>query len=184
MADPDRIELLSRALDQTLRAIHSIAPEQRTLPTPCPDWDVRALVTHAIDDLEKFDVAARGEKVDWTTPPDELGDDWESEFRSNAYFLLETWRTAEPDVLPRADQQIAEFAMHSWDITRATGQSTDLDPEIAEHALAWSKQMLKPEYRGAGGGGAFGPEVPVPDDAPVYDRLAGWFGRDPHQELG
>ncbi|MGH3162965.1 MAG: maleylpyruvate isomerase N-terminal domain-containing protein [Streptosporangiaceae bacterium] len=21
--------------------------------------------------------------------------------------------------------------------------------------------------------------VPVPDDAPVYDRLAGWFGRDP-----
>ena len=25
----------------------------------------------------------------------------------------------------------------------------------------------------------FGVEVPVPDDAPVYDRLAGWFGRDP-----
>ena len=24
-----------------------------------------------------------------------------------------------------------------------------------------------------------GVEVPVPDDAPVYDRLAGWFGRDP-----
>ena len=22
-------------------------------------------------------------------------------------------------------------------------------------------------------------EVPVPDGAPVYDRLAGWFGRDP-----
>jgi len=21
--------------------------------------------------------------------------------------------------------------------------------------------------------------VPVADDAPVYDRLAGWFGRDP-----
>jgi hypothetical protein len=25
----------------------------------------------------------------------------------------------------------------------------------------------------------FEAEVPVPEDAPVYDRLAGWFGRDP-----
>jgi len=24
-----------------------------------------------------------------------------------------------------------------------------------------------------------GAEVPVPDDAPAYDRMAGWFGRDP-----
>ena len=28
-------------------------------------------------------------------------------------------------------------------------------------------------------GQAFGPEVPVPADAPVYDRLAGFFGRRP-----
>jgi hypothetical protein len=37
--------------------------------------------------------------------------------------------------------------------------------------------MLRPEFRGPDK--AFGVEVPVPDDAPVYDRLAGWFGRDP-----
>jgi hypothetical protein len=36
---------------------------------------------------------------------------------------------------------------------------------------------MRPESRGPGK--AFGPEVPVPDDAPSYDRLAGWFGRDP-----
>jgi uncharacterized protein (TIGR03086 family) len=180
MADTDRIALLSRALDQTLEAIRNIGPDQRTLPTPCGDWDVRALVIHTIGDLEKFDMAARGEEVDWTAPPPELDDDWESEFRSNAYYLIETWKTVKPDAMPRADQQIAEFAVHSWDIARATGQPTgDLDAEVAEHALAWSKGMLKPEYRGAGGSGAFGPEVPVPDDAPIYQRLAGWFGRDP-----
>jgi hypothetical protein len=37
--------------------------------------------------------------------------------------------------------------------------------------------MLRPEFRGPGK--AFGVEVPVPDDAPAYERLAGWFGRNP-----
>jgi hypothetical protein len=34
-----------------------------------------------------------------------------------------------------------------------------------------------PEFRGPDM--PFEAEVPVPEDAPVYDRLAGWFGRDP-----
>ena len=70
----------------------------------------------------------------------------------------------------RADQ-------HGWDLVKATGQRADLDPALAEHALDWSHRMLRPEYRGPDR--AFGLEVPVSPDAPPYDRLAGWFGRDP-----
>jgi uncharacterized protein (TIGR03086 family) len=78
----------------------------------------------------------------------------------------------------RADNQVTELAVHDWDLARATGQQlADLDPALAEHALAWSRGMLRPEFRGPDK--AFGVEVPVPDDAPAYDRLAGWFGRDP-----
>ena len=77
----------------------------------------------------------------------------------------------------RADHQITELAVHDWDLARATGQQAGLDPAVAEHALRWSRQMLRPEFRGLDK--AFGLEVPVPDDAPAYDRLAGWFGRDP-----
>ena len=81
-------------------------------------------------------------------------------------------------MLGRADQQIAELAVHGWDLARATGQSIDLlDPDIAQHALAWSQRMLRPEHRGPGR--ALGAEVPVAEDAPIQDRLAGWFGRDP-----
>jgi hypothetical protein len=42
--------------------------------------------------------------------------------------------------------------------------------------------MSCPEPRFVGGeerGRVFGAEVPVYDDAPVHDRLAGFLGRDP-----
>jgi uncharacterized protein (TIGR03086 family) len=77
----------------------------------------------------------------------------------------------------RVDQPIAELAMHGWDLVVATGQQVDLDPALAEHALNWSYRVLRPEHRGPDR--AFGVEVPVPPDAPIYQRLAGWFGRDP-----
>jgi uncharacterized protein (TIGR03086 family) len=77
----------------------------------------------------------------------------------------------------RASQQVAEFAVHGWDVVKATGQRADLDPRLAERALNWSRLVLRPEHRGAGN--AFGAEVSVPLDAPAYERLAGWFGRDP-----
>ena len=76
------------------------------------------------------------------------------------------------------NQHLADMAVHGWDIARATGQSTDLDTGVAQTALEWARGALKPELRGT----AFGPEVEVPASAPVYDRLAGFFGRVPATE--
>jgi uncharacterized protein (TIGR03086 family) len=172
---PDIIALLQRALDQAGSLIASIAPEQRGLPTPCADWDVRTLVTHVVGGVDNFTVATRGGQPDWSAPHPALGDDWPAAFNANKAALLDAWSGADAAALPRADQQITELAVHSWDIACAVGQQAALDPQIAEHALEWSSQALKPEFRGS----AIGAEVPVRDDAPVYDRLAGWFGRDP-----
>jgi uncharacterized protein (TIGR03086 family) len=71
--------------------------------------------------------------------------------------------------------QIGEFAVHSWDLARAIGATAQLDPEAAERGLAFMSANLKPELRGD----AFGAEVDVPADAPPYDRLAAFAGRDP-----
>ena len=64
---------------------------------------------------------------------------------------------------------------HGWDLARATNQQTDLDPELAEAMLEWSRQALRPELRGPGG--PFGPEQPCPDHASNDDRLAAFLGR-------
>ena len=189
-SDQDIRVLIERALEQAAAAIAAIPPDLAGAATPCPEWDVRALVRHLVgQDLRNFIVSARGETVDWQAPPDELGEDWAADFRAGAERLLAVWRATDPDqpaAMPggaqaplrsRADQQVAELAMHTWDLVRATGQQAALDPVLAEHALNWSRQMLRPEFRGPDR--AFGREVPVPADAPAYERLAGWFGRDP-----
>ena len=182
--------LVERALDQTAAIIAGIGAGQAALPTPCADWDVRAVVRHLVgQDLRNFTVAARGETADWQAPAEDVGEDWAVAFRDRAAPLMAVWRAADLDrqiAMPgggqaplraRASQQIAELAVHGWDLVKATGQPASLDPELAQHALDWSHRTLRPESRGPGR--AFGLEVPVPADAPIYDRLAGWFGRDP-----
>jgi uncharacterized protein (TIGR03086 family) len=173
----DTLGLLERAVGQTETIIAAIRPEQATLPTPCPQWTVRDLVEHVVGkDLRNYTVIARGETVDWLAPPEPLGDHWVAQYRAGADGLLAAW--GRPDApVGRADQQIAELAVHGWDLATAAGVDVPLDDEIAEHALAWSHGMLRPEHRGPDK--AFGREIPVPADAPAYARLAGWFGRDP-----
>jgi uncharacterized protein (TIGR03086 family) len=184
------VALLERAIGQTAMVIAAIPAGDGGMPTPCAGWDVAALLGHVVgQDLRNFLTSVRGGTADWQAPADDVEQDWPTAFGIRAGQLLEAWRAADLDQMidlpggkqapfwTRADQEISELAMHSWDLVKATGQPLDLDPELAEHALAWSHQMLRPEFRGPGK--AFGVEVPVPADAPAYDRLAGWFGRDP-----
>ncbi|KJS52760.1 TIGR03086 family metal-binding protein [Streptomyces rubellomurinus] len=192
-AADDPIDLLSRALAQTAGLIDGTGVELAAHPTPCRSWDVGDLVSHLLFDLRQFTVRARGGQPDWSQPFERVEEDWLHAFEAGAAELVEAWRAAGDltgtlevpgGTLPRrfpVDQQIAEFAVHGWDLARATGQSTSgLDHEVAAAALAWAHGALKPEYRGdEADHHAFGPEVAAPEDAPPYDRLAAYFGRDP-----
>jgi uncharacterized protein (TIGR03086 family) len=69
----------------------------------------------------------------------------------------------------------ADVFMHSWDLARASGQEPRLDDDFAGQMLA-GMQPIEAMLRDSG---QYGPAVPVPDDAPVVDRLMGFVGRDP-----
>lgn len=186
--------LLSSALGSMEGVIDTLRPEiEGPRPTPCPLWTVQDLVQHVIgQDLRAFPGSARGEAVNWTAPPDVLGHDWAGEFEVRAALVQQAWDGVDLDapvpgepmlMRDRADQQITELVVHTWDLVVAKGfdandlMSDEMSTALAEHALAWSRDKLRPEYRGPDR--AVGPEVPVPADAPAPARLAGWFGRDP-----
>lgn len=188
----DPIARLARALDQTGAIIAQVRPEQAMLPTPCRAWDVHALVNHVVQDVRMFTTmvgAAAWDRRD----ADVIGDDWADAYRTAADALLAAWQRegalggtvqlpfGEAPAAWCVDQQISDLVVHGWDIAKATGQSTELDPELGRVALAWAGQNLQPQFRGdEGSGQAFGPEVHVPDTAPLHDRLAAFFGRHPN----
>jgi uncharacterized protein (TIGR03086 family) len=68
---------------------------------------------------------------------------------------------------------------HGWDLAKATGQPTDLDPALAEQLLAVSKQAVTDDLRGSEGQKPFGPAVEVANSATAADKLAGFLGRKP-----
>jgi uncharacterized protein (TIGR03086 family) len=77
----------------------------------------------------------------------------------------------------------SEVLVHGWDLAVATGQDYQVDPGAAAAVLHQVTMLTQPgmeELRN----GQFGPVVPVPDDAPVLDRILGLTGRDPRWQLG
>jgi uncharacterized protein (TIGR03086 family) len=191
MADTDPLILLSRALDQAAEVIAGVGPDRADSPTPCRSWNARTVVDHLVQDLDHFATSVKGGEPDWGAPTPSAGDHPAGTFRSRAGDLLELWRGRDLAGTMRVrmgevpatfvlNQQLAELAVHTWDLVRATGQRVDLDPDVAQTALDWAGGALQPEFRGdEASGKAFGPQVPAPPDAPVYDRLAAFFGRDP-----
>ena len=61
----------------------------------------------------------------------------------------------------------------------ATGQDPAMDPDEVE--LLWSSLNGDPaNWDWQRASGWYGPPVPVPDDAPLQDRVLGLLGRDPY----
>jgi uncharacterized protein (TIGR03086 family) len=184
--ETDPLDNLSRSLEQTAGVIAGVAGDQWKMRTPCHEWDVARLVDHIIQSARSGEIRAAGGKPDWTAAPPHT-DKAAAEFQSAATALIAAWRDVDLDgtvdmpgmgELPKrfpVDQLTAEFAVHAWDLARATGQSTALDAQVGEAALSWARGTLKPQMRGE----AFDQEVSIDPSAPLYDRLAAFFGRDP-----
>lgn len=169
----ESVKVLSHALDQAGDVLDGVHAQHLDLPTPCADWTVRQLVGHLEAAPRHFLAMARDEPVDWSETPDPGESGWSARFRSGADDLMHHWHTRGEE--GEADWQIAELAVHTWDLARATGQSRRLDPEVAERGLAFMEKSLTDDLRGT----VFGPRVDVSPDAPPYERLAAFAGRDP-----
>ena len=183
----DPIETFTRAVDQTAQIVAAVKPDQLGGPTPCADWDVRALLNHTIGGVYMFDDAAQGKDLDAVRfEQDLVGSDPADAYEQGAAKLKKT--VQRPGVLDgewtmpfgATPGQIAisiatvETLQHGWDVAKATGQKPEYDPALTEAAMQ-AAQLFPPEIARAPG--VFAQEIDCPDSAPLEDRLAAFLGR-------
>ncbi|GAA0942536.1 TIGR03086 family metal-binding protein [Kribbella koreensis] len=175
--------------------VAGVRPEQWANRSPCEKWSARDVVDHVVV-MHGVMLRPVGRALD--SEPS-VQDDPLAAFRAA--------RTAVEAVLDdpalaaqecetpagrmtaadQIDQVVSDdLVLHGWDLARATGQDETMDPVDVERLWA-SNSAIPPEvieqYRtpGAFGPGieVFGPEIAVPEDAPLQDRLLGYIGRQP-----
>jgi uncharacterized protein (TIGR03086 family) len=175
--------LMAAAAAEDARVVDGSASTPLDSPTPCTDWDLRTLLNHTIlwtaysaerrEDLMSKDFAA--------------GPDYPRDYRAQLAKAVQAWSapaawdrelTVMGNAMNASDvgaMLVMEMVLHGWDIARATGQDYHCDGELAGALLATvsAQADMFRQYQG------FAPVVPVPDDAPAFDRALALAGRDP-----
>jgi uncharacterized protein (TIGR03086 family) len=185
----DLVKAHDHALDVTEAIVANVRPEQFGLPTPCDEFDVRTLLCHMIAGNERFAVVATGEPIESRPAMASFAeDDAAAAYRSSAGAVSAAWH--DPAALERPARlpigevpgevalaiHTVETIVHGWDLARATGQPTEIEPELC--AVAWeASKGIGDDLRGAGR--PFGPVVFVPPTASDTARLVAWLGRQP-----
>lgn len=157
-------------------------------PTPCSDWDVRALVNHLTAEqlwATHLLAGATIEEADGRFDGDVLGDDPTDAFR--AAMAAAHAAFSEPGALERTvhlsrgptpaheylDEMVTDLAIHGWDLARALHLDETIDPATVERVLIeWEgrEQTLRHSP-------LFGDPLPTePSDDP-QTRLLALFGR-------
>ena len=190
----DLLPAFERAVASTAEIVKATPADMLDVPTPCSEWDVRALLNHVIGTLwlaEALfgDQHPRYPMAPGSLPPAELaGGDPAAAYAEAATAALAAATAG--DALTRlhvtplgempgpglAGFTTLDILVHGWDLAKATGQPADLDGRLAAHVLGFAGQVLAtPESRAA----RIGPAVPVAADVPVTHRLVAFLGRQP-----
>jgi uncharacterized protein (TIGR03086 family) len=181
------IEPYQQAIATTRSILTNVRPDQLDDDTPCQSWKVRDVINHLIGSQSFFSAAAAGTPPAGPTDP-AAGDfvaAYDEETKKAVAALGADGVMSKTLTLPFGQMPGAAVAglaatdtfVHGWDLAKATGQSTDLEPQLAAGLLTAARGAIQPGFRGADGVSPFGAEQEAPDGASEADRLAAFLGR-------
>jgi uncharacterized protein (TIGR03086 family) len=181
--------LFNRVLDLTSNLVRKTDEADLARPTPCPDWDVRALINHMAITLLFAAAIVRNQPppVDRLSTEDVLGPEFRGGFGHAAATARQAF--ADPDALAGLCDSPAgvipgsawinfptwDTFVHGWDLSQATGRPAARPDELTAPILAWAQAT----FTGPRDTGQFGELVGVAPGAPLIDQLVGLFGRQP-----
>ncbi len=156
--------LYVQAMEQARRYIQGVRSGQWSGPTPCSEWDVRQVVNHLVGENLWAEELFHGRNI--AEVGDRLEGDLVDDDPAAAYARsVEVVRAAvqAPGAMEAtchlsfgdfpgseyARQLFLDTLVHGWDVAKATGQDTALDPRLVAAAYPIAENMA-PAGRGAG----------------------------------
>ncbi|NNK92490.1 MAG: TIGR03086 family protein [Acidimicrobiia bacterium] len=169
------------------RVLEQVDDSHLELETPCPEWNVEALISHVVlGDASVpmlFDGRPLPEGV--TIDPSLLGPNPMATWRGTALAAIEALRQpgameklVDHPVGRRPGSAVARFRLvdllgHTWDLATAIGVELQLPEHLAEAALDFLFPMVDQLRQST----FFGPAIEPPADADAATRLLALIGR-------
>jgi uncharacterized protein (TIGR03086 family) len=180
-------DVLAQSQDVARGVLAHVTTDQLELDTPCREWTVAQLIDHLVGGQHWARCGVQGAEMSETGEGSAQGDfaaTFDQAARDNLAAFSEEGalgRTVNPgfgDMPAPALMGLSatDTFTHAWDLARATGQETDLAPDLAAMLLEQSRQAIQPAFRSEEGT-IFGMEQPAPDGASAADQLAAFLGR-------
>ncbi|MGH3473436.1 MAG: TIGR03086 family metal-binding protein [Aeromicrobium sp.] len=182
----DFTELHRRAVENFAQKVQQVSDDQWDQPTPCTEWDVRALVNHVVGEELWVKPLVDGrtiEDVGTAFDGDVLGDDPRSTATAAAAEANDAFDQGVRDGVTvhlsfgetpadeYAMQLTADHLIHGWDLAAGAGLDRTMDAELVAVVAEWFASQEE-AWRA---GGAIGPRAEMTGD-PQVDLLAA-FGR-------
>jgi uncharacterized protein (TIGR03086 family) len=179
------------ANDEFAQRLRLVGPADWRRPTPCAEWDVRALVDHVVGANVRYQLLLHGaptEQVEATRAVDHLGDDALAAFVGTADGVVASFH--EDGALDRVvhhvtgdrtgrellSMRILDAAIHGWDLARAIGADETLDDDVVAFLLACTADLdLGPQQRAFAAA-----DADVALSASPQDQLLHRLGRHPN----
>ena len=181
-------QALAETLEWTGQVVARVGPAQMNLRTPCPDWDLRALVSHLIGGNVMYAMGAEGEAPDLDRLRGDLtGSDPVGIYRTSAARAIAAWRTVDlgstmslPHGVTPASfsirMHLMDHLLHGWDLMVALGEPR----EAPEHLVALGQEIVEGlPTEIARSPRVFGRPTVAPVGAAKFDQLAALCGRTP-----
>ena len=180
---------LQQTIAVTRGVLANVSADQMQNATPCDSWDVAGVINHVVSSQNFFVAGMKGQpptggdtnwaEGDFVAAFDEAAAATVACFEEDG--VLQQMIAMPFGKMPGAAVMglaITDTFTHGWDIAKATGQSTDLAPELAAGILAQARQMIQPGFRAEeDGAGPFLAEQQPVDGSCNADQLAAFLGR-------
>lgn len=184
----DLTEMFLRGVDEFDARVAGIRDEQWNDPTPCTEWNVRALFNHMTSEalwaphvLSGKTIEEAGDAFDG----DVLGSDpkatWELAVKAEREAVQEPGVDERTVHLMRGPtpastylvELFSDHVIHAWDLARGTGGDERLDPELVDILYA-SVAPIEDQLKASG---MYGDKVEAPEGADTQTKLLAVVGR-------